>query len=58
VSCVVPPAREIHRIHNPLGVASCSIHVYGRDIDRITRHRYEPEQDAVFEFCTSGITIR
>ena len=58
VSCVVPPAREIHRIHNPLGVASCSIHVYGRDIDRITRHRYEPEQDAVFEFSSAGITSR
>lgn len=58
IACVVPPAREIHRIHNPSGAASCSIHVYGRDIDRITRHRYEPERDAVFEFSSSSLTIR
>jgi len=53
ISHVVPPDQEIHSIHNPLDEPSCSIHVYGGQLDRMPRHRYDPENNAVHDYQTA-----
>lgn len=50
ISYVVPPQQEIHSIHNALDIPSCSIHVYGGHLDRMPRHRYDPEKNAVYDY--------
>lgn len=47
ISHVVPPDREIHRIHNPTDEPSCSIHVYGENLENLARHVYDLETNAV-----------
>ncbi|MGH3761897.1 hypothetical protein [Actinophytocola sp.] len=47
ISRVVPPDQEIHRIHNPLNGPSCSIHVYGENLQNLARHEFDPETNEV-----------
>ncbi|HEV7650959.1 MAG TPA: cysteine dioxygenase family protein [Actinophytocola sp.] len=47
ISHVVPPDREIHRIHNPSGEPSCSIHLYGEDLQKLARHEFDLDSGEV-----------
>jgi len=50
ISLVIPPEQEIHSIRNPGGTPSVSIHVYGGDLARMPRHRFDPDNNAVYDY--------
>ncbi|MBM9462424.1 hypothetical protein JL108_03115 [Aeromicrobium sp. YIM 150415] len=50
ISGLVPPDDDIHAILNPATTPSCSIHVYGGNIDDVLRHRFDPERNTVKEW--------
>lgn len=52
VTALVAPDDEVHRISNLSDFPSCSIHVYGGNIDGKERHRFEEDNGAVHNFTT------
>lgn len=50
ISLVIPPEQEIHSIRNPGDTPSVSIHVYGGDLASMPRHRYDPDNGAVYDY--------
>ncbi len=52
VSHVVPPDREVHRIRNLGSTPAVSVHVYGGDIGRRSRHTFDPDTGAVRPFVS------
>jgi predicted metal-dependent enzyme (double-stranded beta helix superfamily) len=52
VSVLCPPASDIHRVQNVAEGTSISIHVYGTDIGRQQRHRYDLDSGAVIPFVS------
>ncbi|HZM77614.1 MAG TPA: cysteine dioxygenase family protein [Candidatus Limnocylindrales bacterium] len=50
ISLVIPPEQDIHSIRNPDVTPSVSIHVYGGDLAGTPRHRYDPDNDAVYDY--------
>lgn len=53
VSHIIPPAEEIHLIHNPLEGNSVSIHVYGGDLDATWRHKFDPDAGTVEDYIST-----
>lgn len=51
-SHVVTPARDIHKVENPGTTPSVSIHVYGCDIGRQRRRRYDPATGRIEWYVT------
>ncbi|MFI9601449.1 hypothetical protein ACIHCX_16510 [Streptomyces sp. NPDC052043] len=49
---IIPPEEEIHLIHNPSDTPSCSIHVYGGDLDTTLRHKYDLERQTVEDYLS------
>jgi predicted metal-dependent enzyme (double-stranded beta helix superfamily) len=49
ISTLVPP-REIHQIYNPGPGRSVSLHVYGGDIEKLDRHRYDLETHTMHSY--------
>lgn len=47
VSHIVPPDREIHQIRNQSDLPSCSIHLYGGNLEKMVRHQYDLESNTV-----------
>lgn len=45
--------KGIHRVDNPFGEPTWTIHVYGRDIGNVERHSYDPVSGEISTF-TSG----
>jgi predicted metal-dependent enzyme (double-stranded beta helix superfamily) len=43
VSCLVPPADEVHAMHNPTGRDTVEIHVYGRDLAGLRRRTWSAD---------------
>ena len=58
VTHLLPPDEEIHRIANQAPHPSCSIHVYGGDLNGKLRHQYDLATGAVKEFCTTVVILR
>jgi 3-mercaptopropionate dioxygenase len=54
---LLPPDEEIHRIRNAAPHPSCSIHVYGGDLNGKLRHQYDLATGAVKEFRTSVVVL-
>jgi predicted metal-dependent enzyme (double-stranded beta helix superfamily) len=50
---IIPPEEEIHLIHNPTDEPSCSIHVYGGDLDRTLRHKFDLERNTVEDYLST-----
>lgn len=57
VSRLVPPDQEIHRIRAVSPFPSCSIHLYGADINGMPRHQYNLETGEITEFCTTYVVV-
>ena len=57
VGRLLPPDEEIHRIHNAAPHPSCSIHVYGGDLNGKLRHQYDLATGAIKEFRTSVVVL-
>ncbi|HLH26585.1 MAG TPA: cysteine dioxygenase [Chloroflexota bacterium] len=57
VTHLLPPDEEIHRITNQAPHPSCSIHVYGGDLNGRLRHQYDPATGVVQEFRTSVVVL-
>lgn len=57
VSHLLPPDQEIHRIHNAAPHPSCSIHVYGGDLNGRPRHQYDLDTGLVREFRTTVVRL-
>ncbi|HJU23555.1 MAG TPA: cysteine dioxygenase family protein [Casimicrobiaceae bacterium] len=51
-SHVVTPARDIHKVENPGATPSVSIHVYGCDMGRQRRRRYDAETGKITWYVT------
>ncbi|HTL27195.1 MAG TPA: cysteine dioxygenase family protein [Burkholderiales bacterium] len=51
-SHVVSPQRDVHRVHNPGDSPSVSVHVYGCDMGRQRRRRYDLETGAIEWYST------
>jgi 3-mercaptopropionate dioxygenase len=57
VTHLLPPDEEIHRITNQAPYPSCSIHVYGGDLNGKLRHQYDLATGAVKDFRTSIVVL-
>lgn len=57
VTWLIPPDEEIHRIRNLSPFPSCSIHVYGGDLDDRPRHQFDLETGEVREFKTAAVKL-
>jgi predicted metal-dependent enzyme (double-stranded beta helix superfamily) len=57
VTHLLPPDAEIHRITNQAPHPSCSIHVYGGDLNGKLRHQYDLATGAVKDFRTSVVVL-
>ena len=57
VTHLVPPDEEIHRIHNAAPHPSCSIHVYGGDLNGKLRHQYDLATGAIKDFRTTVVVL-
>ncbi|HEY7064305.1 MAG TPA: cysteine dioxygenase family protein [Chloroflexota bacterium] len=57
VTHLLPPDEEIHRITNQAPHPSCSIHVYGGDLDGKLRHQYDLATGAIKDFRTSIVVL-
>lgn len=57
VTHLLPPDEEIHRIRTVSPYPSCSIHVYGGNIDGKLRHRFDLDTGAVSEFQIQVVTL-
>jgi predicted metal-dependent enzyme (double-stranded beta helix superfamily) len=57
VSWLVPPDEEIHRIRNLSPYPSCSIHIYGDNLDGKPRHQFDLETGGVKEFKTVSVKL-
>ena len=57
VTHLLPPDEEIHRITNQAPHPSCSIHVYGGDLNGKLRHQYDLATGAVKDFRTSVVVL-
>jgi 3-mercaptopropionate dioxygenase len=53
VTHLIPPHEEIHRIRNLSPYPSCSIHVYGGNLDGKLRHQFDLETGQVSDFRTT-----
>ncbi len=51
-SHLVTPSREIHKVENPGDTPSVSIHVYGCDMGRQQRRRYDPANGRIEWYVT------
>ena len=51
-SHVVTPARDVHKVENPGDTPSVSIHVYGCDMGRQRRRRYDAETGRIEWYVT------
>jgi predicted metal-dependent enzyme (double-stranded beta helix superfamily) len=57
VTHLISPDEEIHRIHNLSPFPSCSIHVYGADLNGKLRQQYDLDTGAIKEFRTSVVVL-
>ena len=57
VSVIVPPEWEIHRISTVGQSPSCSVHVYGADLHRKIRHRYDPDTGIAMEYSVDVVDL-
>ena len=53
VTHLIPPDEDVHRITNLSPFPSCSIHVYGADLDGRPREQYDLETGAIRRFQTT-----
>jgi predicted metal-dependent enzyme (double-stranded beta helix superfamily) len=51
-SHIVTPSRDIHKVENPGATPSVSIHVYGCDMGRQRRRRYDPQTGRIEWYVT------
>jgi predicted metal-dependent enzyme (double-stranded beta helix superfamily) len=51
-SHLVTPSRDIHKVENPGDTPSLSIHVYGCDMGRQRRRRYDPDSGRIEWYVT------
>lgn len=57
VSRLVPPEEEIHRIETISSHPSCSIHIYGSDLDGKPRHEFDLETNETKEFKVQFVIL-
>src|SRR4051794_10962434 len=57
VTHLLPPDAEIHRITNEAPHPSCSIHVYGGDLNGKLRHQYDLATGAIKDFRTTVVVL-
>jgi predicted metal-dependent enzyme (double-stranded beta helix superfamily) len=57
ISHLVPPDEEIHRIETVSSYPSCSIHIYGSDLDGKPRHEFDLETNEVREFKVQFVVL-
>jgi predicted metal-dependent enzyme (double-stranded beta helix superfamily) len=57
VTHLIPPDEEIHRIRNLAPFPSCSIHIYGADIDGRPRHQFDLETGEIKPFVTQSVAL-
>ncbi|MGE3541915.1 MAG: hypothetical protein AB7N91_31430 [Candidatus Tectimicrobiota bacterium] len=53
ITLLVPDVDEIHQMDNFTNRPTVEIHVYGKDLRGLTRHRYDLEADRVLTFATT-----
>jgi predicted metal-dependent enzyme (double-stranded beta helix superfamily) len=51
-SHITTPSRDVHKVENPGDTPSVSIHVYGCDMGRQRRRRYDPESGRIEWYVT------
>ena len=51
-SHIVTPSRDVHKVENPGNTPSVSIHVYGCDMGRQRRRRYDPQSGKIEWYVT------
>lgn len=51
-SHIVTPSRDVHKVENPGTTPSVSIHVYGCDMGRQHRRRYDPDSGRIEWYVT------
>jgi 3-mercaptopropionate dioxygenase len=56
VSVLIPPQEEIHRIQTLSSEPSCSIHVYGSDLDGKSRRQFDLETGEIREFMVQFVS--
>ena len=52
VSCLVHPDNDIHEMNNVTDRNTVEIHVYGRDLARLNRLRFDIEKNSVATFAS------
>lgn len=52
-SHVITPSRDIHKVENPGDIPSLSVHVYGCDMGRQRRRRYDAETGRIEWYTTA-----
>tara|TARA_B100002003_G_C13779996_1_gene386345 strand:- start:27 stop:353 length:327 start_codon:yes stop_codon:yes gene_type:complete len=50
ISLLVPVSDEIHQIDNETDRPTVEIHVYGKDLSKLNRHKFDLKTNAVTEF--------
>lgn len=52
VSCLVPPADDIHEMHNVTNRNTVEIHVYGKDLANLPRLRFDVDKKTLKTFAS------
>jgi 3-mercaptopropionate dioxygenase len=57
ISRLIPPDREIHRIHTLGSEPACSIHIYGGYLAGAPRHSFDLESGEIRDFSSSVVVL-
>ncbi|WP_052737896.1 cysteine dioxygenase family protein [Bacillus sp. SA1-12] len=58
ISFVYPPNADIHSVRNPYKDTAITIHIYGTDIGKQKRHRYENKSSEIHSIVTAHENVK